>query len=136
MNHNKKIYYYLMQNPKEFDLGNYYGREVTHSHTYIQRKRLEHDYYSEQYYYDINGKPIDERRYGIVASATANVNDGPIPDVDMKNSEREFDHKLSAKHNIYMSYENYESLLCEVDKHKKEIRELRNEVSELKKLIK
>ena len=123
-----------MQNPIEFDLANYYGREVTHSHTYFYRKRLENIYHSEHYHYDINGNP-KKRRYNEVASAEANIDDGPVPDVNMVNSESAFDHKLTAKHHIYMSYENYESLLCEVDKHKKEIRELRNELDALKKMI-
>ena len=121
-----------MQNPIEFDLSNYYYRKVYHSYECNHNGCYRHNTHGDTYHFDINGNRIDYVNANSVASKKST---DPISNIDIENTNMVFNHSVSATDHIYMSYDNYVSLLSEINNHKQQLVELKNEIDKLKQFV-
>lgn len=117
-----------MENPKEFKVKNYLVREVTRTYS-MESGHGREGHYSTNEYFDADGKKIFCPTGFVAASETKSID---APKDHVKN-EWILSESWTTSNKIIMSYSNYLSMLCEIDRHKKQLEQLKFE-NELNKI--
>lgn len=120
-----------MESPYTFDIKNYFWSYIRQFYHYVTEKEhgrgLSYDKSTENY--DLNYQPLMDYKSNIAVQRVHRLAETPTPlKKNLTEPETEYCEKVDA---VVMTYENYAALIHEVDRHRQEIAEIRDQLKNL-----